>query len=78
MRQSQVSQERKSGTDSKGKMDPKIVKEVLDVKLNNRYPEGLTSKERYVIKRRADTFRIKGKDMPRGPQNIYHLSLFNS
>ncbi len=73
-----MSQERQERQGQTGKMDPKRVKEVLDVKLNNQYPEGLTSKERYVMKRQADTFRIKGKDMPCGPQNIYHLSLFNS
>ncbi|KAJ7995770.1 hypothetical protein DPEC_G00248030 [Dallia pectoralis] len=44
-------------------MDPKIVKEVLDFKLHNQYPEGLTSKEKYVIKRRAETFRIKDGDL---------------
>ncbi|KAJ8011597.1 hypothetical protein DPEC_G00059910 [Dallia pectoralis] len=44
-------------------MDPKIVKEVLDFKLHNQYPEGLTSKEKYVIKRRAETFRIKEGDL---------------
>ena len=45
-----------------GEMDPKIVKEVLDVKTSNLYPAGLTSKQQYVIKRRADNFRIKGED----------------
>ncbi|KAF1388484.1 hypothetical protein PFLUV_G00090740 [Perca fluviatilis] len=35
-------------------MDPKIVREVLDLKLHNKYPKGLSSKER-----RAETFRIK-------------------
>ncbi|KAJ8004700.1 hypothetical protein DPEC_G00139030 [Dallia pectoralis] len=44
-------------------MDPKIVKEVLDFKLHNQYAEGLTSKEKYVIKRRAETFRIKDGDL---------------
>lgn len=43
-------------------MDPKIMKEVLELKLHNRYPEGSTSRDRFVIRRRADTFRIKGKD----------------
>ena len=28
------------------KMDPKIVQEVLDLKLHNKYPEGLTSMEK--------------------------------
>ena len=43
-------------------MDPKLVQQVLDVKLHNRYPVGSTSKEKSVIKRRADTYMIKGKD----------------
>ncbi|KAL7383539.1 hypothetical protein ABVT39_012776 [Epinephelus coioides] len=44
-------------------MDPKIMKEVLELKLHNRYPEGSTSRDRFVIRRRADTFRIKDGDL---------------
>ena len=43
-------------------MDPKIVREILDVKTSNQYPSGLNSKQQYVIKRRAENFRIKGED----------------
>lgn len=42
-------------------MDLKIVQDVLDLKLHNRYPEVLTSKECLMIRRRADIFRMKGK-----------------
>lgn len=44
------------GTDRLLTMDPKIVREGLDLKLHNRYPEGSTSKEE--LKRRADTSSI--------------------
>ncbi|KAL7380000.1 hypothetical protein ABVT39_009651 [Epinephelus coioides] len=44
-------------------MDPKIMKESLELKLHNRYPEGSTSRDRFVINRRADTFRIKDGDL---------------
>ncbi|KAF3855802.1 hypothetical protein F7725_016525 [Dissostichus mawsoni] len=40
-------------------MDPRIVKQILDLKVHHQYPEGSTKKEKYVMKRRADTFRIK-------------------
>ena len=43
-------------------MDPRIVKEILDVKVHHQYPAGSTKKDKYVVKRRADTFRIKDKD----------------
>lgn len=43
-----------------GTMDPQIVKEILELKLHNKYPENSTSRDRFIIKRRADTFRIKG------------------
>lgn len=42
-------------------MDPRIVRELLEFKLHDRYPEGSTSRERYTIKRRAETFRINGE-----------------
>ena len=53
---------REVGVGRVSKMDLNIVKEVLDVKINNQYPAGLTNKQQYVIKRRADKFRIKGED----------------
>ncbi|CAK6981611.1 hypothetical protein F7725_016525, partial [Scomber scombrus] len=40
-------------------MDPEMARQVMDVKVHDRYPEGTTSKQRYVIKRRADNFTIK-------------------
>lgn len=43
-------------------MDPKVVDELLDIKIHNKSPEISTSKERYVIKRRAENFRMKGQD----------------
>ena len=41
-------------------MDPKIVQEVF-LKLHKRYPEGLTIKEGFILWRRTDNLRIKGK-----------------
>ena len=43
-------------------MEPRIAQEVLDLEVYGRYPEGLTSKARYTIRRRAEIFKIKGKD----------------
>ncbi|KAI4819025.1 hypothetical protein KUCAC02_004306, partial [Chaenocephalus aceratus] len=40
-------------------MDPRLVKALMDVKLQNVFPEGLSSHHRFVVKRRAETFRIK-------------------
>ncbi|KAI4830765.1 hypothetical protein KUCAC02_002378 [Chaenocephalus aceratus] len=44
-------------------MDPRLVKELMDVKLQNVFPEGLSSHQRFVIKRRAETFRIKDGEL---------------
>ncbi|KAI9526172.1 hypothetical protein NQZ68_002720 [Dissostichus eleginoides] len=44
-------------------MDPRIVKQILDLKVHNHHPEGSTKKEKYVMKRRADTFRIKDGEL---------------
>ncbi|CAK6970437.1 uncharacterized protein LOC117534630 isoform X4 [Scomber scombrus] len=35
----------------------------MDVKVHDRYPEGTTSKQRYVIKRRTDNFIIKDGEL---------------
>ncbi|KAL0978665.1 hypothetical protein UPYG_G00173670 [Umbra pygmaea] len=43
-------------------MDPKIVGEVLDVKQHNQDSKGF-NKEKYVIKRRADTVSLKDGDL---------------
>ncbi|CAK6975270.1 uncharacterized protein LOC117534630 isoform X4 [Scomber scombrus] len=40
-------------------MDPEMARQLMDLKVHDRYPEGTTSKQRYVIKRRADNFLIK-------------------
>lgn len=39
----------------------RVVKKMV-LKLCNQYPEGLASKEEYVIRRRADALRIRGTD----------------
>ncbi|KAI4801528.1 hypothetical protein KUCAC02_019422 [Chaenocephalus aceratus] len=44
-------------------MDPRIVKQILDLKVHHQYPEGSTKKEQYVMKRRADTFTIKDGEL---------------
>ncbi|XP_034054773.1 uncharacterized protein LOC117534630 isoform X2 [Gymnodraco acuticeps] len=44
-------------------MEPRIVKEILDLKVHHQYPEGSTKNEKYVMKRRADTFRIKDGEL---------------
>ena len=44
-------------------MEARLVKEVMGFKLQNVFPEGLSSHQRFVIKRRAETFRIKGKSV---------------
>ncbi|KAI4817633.1 hypothetical protein KUCAC02_011016 [Chaenocephalus aceratus] len=44
-------------------MDANMVKELLDFHIRHIYPEGLTSKQRFGIKRRAESFRIKDGDL---------------
>ncbi|CAK6974785.1 uncharacterized protein LOC120559688 [Scomber scombrus] len=44
-------------------MEPEMAKQLMDVKIHDRYPEGITSKQRYVIKRRADNFIIKDGEL---------------
>ncbi|KAF3834090.1 hypothetical protein F7725_025294 [Dissostichus mawsoni] len=44
-------------------MEPIHVKELMDLKLQNVFPEGLSSHQRFVIKRRAETFRIKDGEL---------------
>ncbi|KAI4792359.1 hypothetical protein KUCAC02_033426 [Chaenocephalus aceratus] len=43
-------------------MDAAMVKELMDFHICHIYPDGLTSKQRFAIKRRAESFRIKGTE----------------
>ncbi|KAI4792508.1 hypothetical protein KUCAC02_033338 [Chaenocephalus aceratus] len=43
-------------------MDADMVKELMDFHICHIYPDGLTSKQRFAIKRRAESFRIKGTE----------------
>ncbi|KAI4800803.1 hypothetical protein KUCAC02_007101, partial [Chaenocephalus aceratus] len=43
-------------------MDADMVKELMDFHIRHIYPDGLTSKQRFAIKRRAESFRIKGTE----------------
>ncbi|KAL7370285.1 hypothetical protein ABVT39_024899 [Epinephelus coioides] len=47
-------------------MDPKLVKEIMDYKIHNSFPGGLTKHQRYTIKRRASTFVLKVNAGKRG------------
>ena len=42
-------------------MDGEVVQQLIDFKVNNKYPEGLNKHLRYVIKRRASNFVLQGK-----------------
>lgn len=42
-------------------MDPLKLKEVMDFLVHGRLPGGASSTEKYVIKRRAGNFLMKGK-----------------
>ena len=51
----------KSGNGKEEAMDPQKVKEILDLKLKNLYPPNATKNQRYVLKRRAESYQLKGK-----------------
>ncbi|KAI4800795.1 hypothetical protein KUCAC02_007093, partial [Chaenocephalus aceratus] len=41
-------------------MDSEVVKQLMDFMIHNIYPDGLNRTQRFIIKRRAETFRIIG------------------
>jgi len=44
-------------------MDSEVVKQLMDFLIHNIYPDGLNRTQRFIIKRRAETFRIIGNNV---------------
>ena len=45
-------------------MDPKEYTEIVKYKLRNEYPENLSKRDKFIIRRKASLYVIEGKSTP--------------
>lgn len=57
----QVYKQLNSTAVKKTAMDPQKVKEILDFKERNIFPPNFTKSQRYILKRRAESYHLLGK-----------------